>query len=338
MKEIKPIAVGLVGCGNAGRNIHLPLFAKHSGLYRPVCCADVVPSQAHELAAKTGIRAMASVEALVADAEVELLVVATKPPVTHRDIALKALASGKHVVVEKPMADSADQCKEMIKAAESAGRVLSVHHNRRWDVDFLTARQIIASGCLGRIRMIRNEYTAGFSGSPYDWGIHLIDQTMMLSYGKRFVELTAAFCAPDREHPLESKGFFTCRLRTEDGVIHDLSMWPTFDGNAYMPGKMPRRFFIAGTEGVVYQEWCQRPEDAFAKTYSIQPIKGGKTAGDVTFVSSGLSVPDYYEGLFHAIRNNGPIPVTGEQGCRAVYAWELICKAACEGKTLQIVF
>src|SRR5450759_209138 len=137
MKEHKPIAVGLVGCGNAGRGIHLPLFAKHADLYRPVCCADAVTNSANELAVKVGIRAMESVDALIADREVELLVVATKPPATHRDIALKALAAGKHVVVEKPMADSAAQCEEMIKAAKSADRVLSVHHNRRWDVDFL---------------------------------------------------------------------------------------------------------------------------------------------------------------------------------------------------------
>ncbi len=330
------ITVGLVGCGGAGRNIHMRLLTKHADLYQPVCCADAVPEAASRLAADFGLRALSGVEELVTDPEVELVVVATKPPVTHRDIAVMALAAGKHVVVEKPMADTDTQCAEMVAAADSARRVLAVHHNRRWDVDFLTAKYVLDSGWLGEPRLIRNEYLAGFEGSSYDWGIHLVDQTMALSLGQPFVEMSATFARPHPENPSESEGFFACRLRTADGVLHDLSMLPTAEGNLSLPGRMPYRFLLAGTEGVIYQNWCQRPEDACMKDWSLKSLHEESRIIALPFIATDLSVPDFYQMLYRAIREDGPIPVSGREGRRAVRAWELMGQAACAGKTLSI--
>ena len=329
------IRVGLVGCGNAGRNIHMRLLREHADLYQVLACADVADEAARRLAADFDIRAANSVAELIKDADVELVVVATKPPVTHRDVAVPALVAGKHVVVEKPMADTDAQCAEMVDAAADAERVLSVHHNRRWDIDFLNARHAIESGLVGKPRLVRNEYTAGFTGCPYDWGIHLVDQTMCLSFGKSFVELSATFCLPG-DRPEDNGGFFTCRLRTEDDVIHDLSMLPTFTGSALRPGKMPFRFMVAGTEAVLYQDWCQRPADAFAKTTSFQPADTGTRWPDLPQVTGALAVPDFYQSLYLAIRQGAVPPVTGQEGRRAVKAWELINRSAYEGRSLEV--
>lgn len=330
------IKVGLVGCGGAGRGIHMRLLGKHADLYQVVGCADSVPEAAVKLAGDFGLSAMSNVEELVTDPRVELVVVATKPPVTHRDIAVMALAAGKHVVVEKPMAGTDAECAEMVAAAESAGRVLAVHHNRRWDVDFLTARHLLESGVLGEPRLVRNEYTAGFQGSSYDWGIHLVDQTMALSLGQPFVELSATFARPHPEDPRESEGFFAARLRTADGVLHDLSMLPPAEGSTFLPGRMNYRFMLAGTEGVAYQEWCQRPEDAYMKDFTLKSLQPEARLSELPFVTTGLNIPDFYTLLHAAIREEGPVPVTGREGRRAVRAWELIGQAACAGQTLAI--
>jgi scyllo-inositol 2-dehydrogenase (NADP+) len=329
------LTVGLIGCGNAGRNIHMRLLRKHAELYEVVACADAVPESAARLAADFGLRAL-EVEALLGDPGIELVVVVTRPPVTHRDLAVAALGAGKHVVVEKPMAGTSEECAEMVAAAESAGRVLAVHHNRRWDVDFLTARHLLESGAIGEPRLIRNEYTAGFEGSPYDWGIHLVDQTMALSLGQPFVELTAALAAPAPEDPPASQGFFTCRLRTADGVLHDLSMLPPAEGSAFLPGRMTYRFALIGTEGAAYLDWSQRPEDAYTKTWSLTARQPGRRLGDLPFIAADLAIPDFYQCLHAAIREGGPVPVTGQEGQRAVRAWELICESACEGRTLLV--
>ncbi len=330
------ITVGLVGCGGAGRSIHMRLLSKHADLYEVDCCADAVPEAAGKLASDFGLRVMSSVEELVTDPQVELVVIATKPPATHRDIAVMALAASKHVVVEKPMAGTDAECAEMVAAAESAGRLLAVHHNRRWDVDFLTARHVLESGVLGEPRLVRNEYTAGFEGSPYDWGIHIIDQTMALSLGQPFVEMTATFSHPHPEDPGESEGFFTARLRTADGVLHDMSMLPPADGSTFLPGRMAYRFMLAGTEGVIYQQWCQRPEDACMKDFSLKSLQPGSGMAALPFMATDLCIPDFYQMLHVALREDGPLPVSGREGRRAVRAWELLCQAACEGRTLAI--
>ena len=330
------IAVGLVGCGNAGRNIHLRLLNAHPDLYRVVTCADAVPEAAQQVAAAFGLRPAASVEVLVADPEVELVVVATKPPVTHRDVALLASAAGKHVVVEKPMAGTDAECAEMVAAAAAADRLLAVHHNRRWDADFLSAQTALTSGVLGELRLVRNEYTGAFAGSPYDWGIHIVDQTMALSLGEKFVELTAIFCRPDPAEPTESQGFFTCRLRTASGVLHDMGMLPPVDGSAFLPHALTPRFVLAGTAGVLYQDWCQRPEDAYMKTTAFRLAEGGQKGRDLPVMEARLAIPDFYDLLFVAIREGGPLPVPGEEGRRAVRAWELMCQSACEGRTLEV--
>jgi predicted dehydrogenase len=312
------------------------LLDKHADLYQVVCCADVLPEAAVKLGADFGLRAMSNVEELVTDPQVELVVVATKPPATHREVAVMALAAGKHVVVEKPMAGTDAECAEMVAAADSAGRILGVHHNRRWDVDFLTAQHVLKSGVLGEPRLVRNEYTAGFEGSSYDWGIHLVDQTMALSLGQPFVELSATFARPRAEDPRESEGFFTCRLRTADGVVHDLSMLPPADGNIFLPGRMNYRFVLAGTEGVHYQTWCQRPEDAYMKDFSLKSLQSGAGMSALPFIATDLAIPDYYQSLHQSLREGGPAPVTGREGRRAVRAWELIGQAAVEGKTLAV--
>jgi len=96
------------------------------------------------------------------------------------------------------------------------------------------------------------------------------------------------------------------------------------------------RFLIAGTEGVAYLDWCQRPEDAFGKFISYQGASPEKFWGDLKSVQATLTVADFYQGLFDAIRDGQPCPVSGEEGRRAVRAWELLCASACQGRSLSI--
>jgi len=325
------IRVGLVGCGNAGSRIHLPLLRKHQDLYRVVACADLVPEKAVETASEFGIDKAVSVEDLLHDEEVELVIVATRPPRTHRDIACAALKENKHVVVEKPMAGTVQECDEMIEAAGKKRKVLAVHHNRRWDVDFLTVREIISSGAVGEVRLVRNEFTAGYNGCCYDWAIHLLDQTMALSQGKKFVEVTATFCRPKQQG-----GFFTARFRTEDDIIHDVGMLPPVQGSGLRPGKAPFRFLVAGTEGIAYLDWCQRPEDAFVKFVSYQSAFTDKSFGDLVCVQGALTGQDFYRMLFSCLRQGEKVPVSGEEGRRAVYAWELLTQSALQSRCLSI--
>jgi predicted dehydrogenase len=337
MTSTSPIRVGIIGTGNAGRRLHTDPLRQMPDHYTVVAGADAVPAAADAFAADYDVIAHSTVASLLADNAVELVVIATKPPTTHHAVGLAALAAGKHVVLEKPMAETPAECAELIAAAAAADRVLTVHHNRRWDVDFLNARDAVAAGLMGALRLVRNEWCAGFAGSPYDWGIHIIDQSMQLSEGQSFTELSATMALPNSECPTAGEGFFSARLRRDDGVLYDLGMLPGVNGSAVRPGTMTPRFYIAGTGGVMIQDWCQRPQDAFGSSVRFETATAEQPAfGDPPSVQASLAVPGFYELLHAAIRNGGPPPVCAQSAARSVQAWALICESATTGRTLQV--
>src|SRR6185369_3364793 len=97
-----------------------------------------------------GTKSYRTLEELLADPEVELVVVNT-PSYSHFEYALKSLQAGKHTVVEKPFTANALEAIELQKLSLKNGKVLSVFQNRRWDSDFRTVRSIIDQNLLGEI-------------------------------------------------------------------------------------------------------------------------------------------------------------------------------------------
>ena len=139
-----------------------------------------------------GIHAFASEEEILSDPEIEFVTIAT-PNDFHKPIALRALAAGKNVISEKPVTLSSSDLEEMFEASYKAKKLFTVHQNRRWDADFLSIKEIYDSGVLGRILNIESR-VQGSHGIPgdwrkekehgggmvLDWGVHLIDQMLML--------------------------------------------------------------------------------------------------------------------------------------------------------------
>jgi scyllo-inositol 2-dehydrogenase (NADP+) len=185
----KPIGVGLAGYGLAGAILHAPII---EGLpdYR---IAAVMTSRAEAGERRDRPAVVADIDALLAVEGVDLVVIVT-PNDLHAAHAEAALRAGKHVLIDKPMAPSVAECDRLIDLAASAGRVLSVYHNRRWDGDYRAAVDLLASGAIGRPALYaarwdrfrpqapaawRNEARAG-AGLLWDLGPHLIDQAIEL--------------------------------------------------------------------------------------------------------------------------------------------------------------
>lgn len=145
-----------------------------------------------QAADKLGLKCFKSLEELLADKEIDLVLAAT-PNDMHKPIAIQAMKAGKHVVSEKPVTLSSRDLREMIAVSEETGKFLTVHQNRRWDEDFLTVKKIIEQGKLGEIYRIesrvhgsrgipgdwRQEKKYG-GGMVLDWGVHLLDQILLL--------------------------------------------------------------------------------------------------------------------------------------------------------------
>jgi predicted dehydrogenase len=182
------IRVAVIGYGLAGRVFHAPLVAATDGLE----LAAIVSSRRDEIAAAwPGVAVVADPEAVFTDPAIDLVVVAT-PNDSHFDLAVRALAAAKHVVIDKPFALTSAEAKTLIGKAR--GRLLTVFHNRRWDGDFLTLKKLKANGTLGDIAYLESRFdlyrpvvqdrwrerSGPATGIWYDLGSHLLDQALQL--------------------------------------------------------------------------------------------------------------------------------------------------------------
>ncbi len=134
--------------------------------FRVVAVCDPDTSRREEAVAKFDCTAYDSIDDLVADTAVELVVVAT-PSQLHVSDATKAMRAGKHVMVEKPMAPTLEGVQEMIAVSEETGRLLTINQNSRYHPDFIKIREVIDSGALGRIVQIR--MTGNGFRRRWDW-------------------------------------------------------------------------------------------------------------------------------------------------------------------------
>ena len=196
-------------------------MSRCSGAFPASPCALVVSRDPEAVrAALPEVRAVRDFAAACADPGIDLIVIPT-PNDTHAPLAAQALAAGKHVVVDKPFTLTVAEARGLLDLARARGRVLSVFQNRRWDADFLTLRQVLASGAVGVPVHLESHFDrfrpqvpdrwrdrAGpGAGLWYDLGPHLIDQALQLFGPPRavFVDLAAqrdGATTDDRFHAL----------------------------------------------------------------------------------------------------------------------------------------
>lgn len=152
-----PLRVALVGYGLAGEAFHAPLIAAVAGLRLDAVVTQDAERRRCAAAAHPGVSLLDSVDELWTAGDIDLLVIAA-PNRVHAEIAHDAIAHGVAVVVDKPLARSADEARAVVGAAAAADVMLTVFQNRRRDGEFLTAASLIASGDLGRVSRFESRF------------------------------------------------------------------------------------------------------------------------------------------------------------------------------------
>lgn len=188
---MKAIQTALLSYGMSGRIFHAPFLEVHSGFE---LVGSYERSQKNIQKAYPGTHSYDSLEEVMQDADIELIIVNTPIP-THFEYASKALKAGKHVVVEKAFTNSTAEALELQKIASKAGKHIFVYQNRRWDSDFLTVKKVFESGQLGDIveaefhfdryngaksPKMHKELPGPGAGIIFDLGPHIIDQALHL--------------------------------------------------------------------------------------------------------------------------------------------------------------
>jgi predicted dehydrogenase len=192
------LRIGIIGFGRIG-NEHAAWLRDATGM-RAVAAADPTPAR-RELAIRVhGLAVFDSEKSLLEHDDVDAVLVSS-PTSMHFEHAMLALSARKHVMVEKPVTLNLADAKRLMDEAHKRSRTISVFHNRRWDIDYLTFKCAVASGIFGRIINIesrlgqwascigpaakewhpswRNEAAYG-GGGLYDWGSHFVDQLWQL--------------------------------------------------------------------------------------------------------------------------------------------------------------
>ena len=263
--ERPPVRVGLLGYGAIGHE-HARACLAVPGLDLVSVC-DSNPARvdvARQLV--PALDSPADGRALL-DSDVELVVVST-PPDSHAGWALAALAAGKHVVLEKPMALSAAEADAVVSAAADNDRHVVVYQNRRWDPDFLALQRAVDDDRLGEVFHLEafvgghghpcnywHSDAAVSGGAIFDWGSHYLDQVLLLMPGA--VTGVTAANHKRRWHDVTNADHSRLSLTFDDGAE------ATFIHSDLAAALKPK-WYVLGTDGAIVGHW--RNETVVART------------------------------------------------------------------------
>jgi predicted dehydrogenase len=319
------LRAALLGYGLAGAVFHAPLIAATPGL-ELAAVATSHRGRQRDARRRYPDAAVVSRPEQVWEraAELDLVVVAT-PNRTHVPLAGAALSAGLPVVVDKPLATSAAGARSLVEAATERDLLLTVFHNRRWDGDFLTLKQLVADGTLGSVHRFESRFerwrpavSAGWRELPgadegggvlYDLGSHLIDQAVQL-----FGEVDNVYAEIDRRRPgAEVDDDVFCALTHASGVRSHL--W----ASSIAADRGPRMRVLGSRaayvkHGLDVQEaqlrdgptpgqpgWGEEPEDAWGVV---------ETDGERRPVPTRRGAyEEFYGALVAALRRRRPPPV-----------------------------
>ncbi|HEU5176008.1 MAG TPA: Gfo/Idh/MocA family oxidoreductase, partial [Burkholderiales bacterium] len=241
MKKLK------IGVAGLGRAFALTAPALRDPRVQVVAGADPRPEARRRFKQEYEARVFPTVEALCADPAVEVVYIAT-PHQFHASQARLACAAKKHVLVEKPMALSLEDCRAMNDAARDHGVQLIVGHSHSFDLPILRTRELIQSGKYGTARMItaldftdflyrprRPEELATETGGGvvFNQAAHQVDIVRLLAGGKvRSVRAHTGIWDPARP----TEGAYSCQLNFDNGVFATLvySGYAHFDSDEFM--------------------------------------------------------------------------------------------------------
>ena len=338
----RTIRAGVVGFGLGGSIFHAPFLHAIDGFE---LAAILQPHGDTAAQAYPGVSIVRTMDDLLAQPNLELIAIST-PPSTHFELAHKALEANKHVVIDKPFVATSDQARQLIELARARKSMLSAYQNRRWDGDFLTLQQLIATGQLGRIVTLESRfdrYHPGVrpkkwqeknlpgNGILYDLGSHLADQALVLfgtpesifadvRYDRDVTDINDAFNIylfyPGVR--VQLKATLLARAAGPRFVLHGTL------GSYVKYGVDPQEQALKDGAILGAPHWGEEPEADWGKLTTTQDGK----AVERTVPTLPGDYRSYYENVRDAILGLAPLAVPGEHGWRTMRLLEMALESS----------
>jgi UDP-N-acetylglucosamine 3-dehydrogenase len=322
------LGFGVIGLGEIGR-YHL------EGLRRSThaTIAAVADTRSDLVAAGSGgpVAGYPDYRGLLADQTVQAVCVCV-PHHLHLELTLAAIAAGKHVLVEKPLALTVQECDEIIAAAQHSGVTVGVSHNQLFYPPHVRARELIDDGSLGEPRLLR--LRLGIGGKFPGWrsdpaqtgGGLLFDAGVHRFYLARYLfgevaDVRAVVDAPASEG--EELAIVT--LRFESGALG------VIEANYHCPpGAFDDAVEVVGTEGILFISGCEADFEGYRTGPALRRYDGAWHDEPVAPGNWSDSVCASIDAFAAAVAKGAPAPVTAAEGrrvieiIRAVYETETV--------------
>jgi predicted dehydrogenase len=212
---------------------------------------------------------------MLASGEIDLVIIST-PPNSHYSWAKKALTLGIHVVLEKPMALTTQECDELMALAKASNLLLVVYQNRRFDADFLTIKSALDQGLIGDLFSYES-FVGGYSrpcdfwhsdakvsgGAIFDWGSHFIDQILALVPAK--IDFVSGVNQKRVWDHITNADHAQVSINFAGGAA------ATFINSDLAAARKPK-FYLLGTKGALVGNWDESGSGAVADLPAIITI------------------------------------------------------------------
>ncbi|MGG1684703.1 Gfo/Idh/MocA family protein [Pseudalkalibacillus sp. NRS-1564] len=339
MNELK---IGVIGCGSIAKHRHLPEYAANTQIKIAAVC-DIVKTRADETAVLYGAKSYESYEELLQNSEIDAVSVCT-PNYLHAPISIAALKAGKHVLCEKPMATSRADAEEMIEAARTSGKNLMIAHNQRFVPSHAKARDILASGEIGKVYSFRTafghpgpegwsvdgkdswffEKEKAFIGAMGDLGVHKTDLIRYL-LNEEIVEV-GSFVETSAKEFATVDDNAVCILKSESGIIGTLAAsW------AYTASE-DNSTIIYGEKAILRLE--DDPVNSLVVQYQTGEVVKYELGGIQTNDSGGQSSSRVIDKFVDSIVSDKDVPVSGMEGMNSL---QVVLAALESNETKKIV-
>jgi predicted dehydrogenase len=346
----RPLRTAVVGYGLGGEVFHAPLVHATADLELASIVTNDPDRSARARARYPDARVLPNVEALWREREDHDLVVVSTPNRFHVPIALASFEAGLPVVMDKPLAPTADDARRAVAAAADRGLLFTVFQNRRLDGDFLTVRRLVDDGELGRVLRFesrferwRPEQDGGWRelGAPeegggllLDLGAHLVDQAVQL-----FGPPTSVYAEVERRRSgAEADDDVFVALRHRDDVVSHLWM-------SAVAGSLGPRYRVLGSSAAYEKTGLDPQEGQMSQgvmpghpEYGLEPesrwgrLVRGEEAEAVP--TERGDYPRFYADVARALLDESPPPVAATDAVATLEILEAARESARLGTTV----